>query len=149
MRGIHRWPVNSMHKGPVTRKMFPFDDVIMLQYTAIYGTPVRILYTAMDISSSTGYVTLNTIDWLTGTKTHQITTQQNMYQLWTHNKYPITHHYRRATGRIFWAIWRKYRKISRVHCTSSVALHVVDWQAPKHNKTIQNKTWPVSVTFGT
>ena len=29
--GIHRWPVNSPHKGPVTRKMLPFDDVIMLQ----------------------------------------------------------------------------------------------------------------------
>ena len=28
--GIHRWPVNSPHKRPVTRKMFPFDDVIML-----------------------------------------------------------------------------------------------------------------------
>ena len=27
--GIHRWPVNSSHKGPVLRKMFPFDDVIM------------------------------------------------------------------------------------------------------------------------
>ena len=29
MRGIHQWPVNSPHKGPVTRRMFPFDDVIM------------------------------------------------------------------------------------------------------------------------
>ena len=29
VRGIHRWPVNSPHKGPVTRIMFPFDDVIM------------------------------------------------------------------------------------------------------------------------
>ena len=28
--GIHRRPVNSPHKWPVTRKMFPFDDVIML-----------------------------------------------------------------------------------------------------------------------
>ena len=28
VRWIHRWPVNSPHKGPVTRKMFPFDDVI-------------------------------------------------------------------------------------------------------------------------
>ena len=27
--GIHRWPVNSPHKCIVTRKMFPFDDVIM------------------------------------------------------------------------------------------------------------------------
>ena len=30
VRGIHRWPVNSPHKGPVTRKMFPFDDVSMI-----------------------------------------------------------------------------------------------------------------------
>ena len=30
VRGIHRWSVNSPHKGPVTRKLFPFDDVIML-----------------------------------------------------------------------------------------------------------------------
>ena len=29
VRGIHRWPVNSPHKGPVTRKFFPFDDVIL------------------------------------------------------------------------------------------------------------------------
>ena len=27
--GIQWWPVNSPHKRPVTRKMFPFDDVIM------------------------------------------------------------------------------------------------------------------------
>ena len=29
VRGIHRWPVNSPLKGPVTRKIFPFDDAIM------------------------------------------------------------------------------------------------------------------------
>ena len=29
VRGIQRSPVNSPHKGPVTRKLFPFDDVIM------------------------------------------------------------------------------------------------------------------------
>ena len=29
VRGIHRWPVNSPHKGPVTRKMFPFHEIIM------------------------------------------------------------------------------------------------------------------------
>ena len=29
VRGIHRGPVNSTHKWPVTRKVFPFDDVIM------------------------------------------------------------------------------------------------------------------------
>ena len=31
MRGIHRGPVNSPHKRPVTRKMFPSDDVIMIK----------------------------------------------------------------------------------------------------------------------
>ena len=28
--GIHRWPVDSPHKWPVTGEMFPFDDVIMM-----------------------------------------------------------------------------------------------------------------------
>ena len=28
VRGIHRWLVNSPHKGPVTWKMFPFDDIM-------------------------------------------------------------------------------------------------------------------------
>ena len=29
---IHRWPANSPHEGPVTRKMLPFDDVIMAYF---------------------------------------------------------------------------------------------------------------------
>ena len=32
VREIHRGPVNFPHKWPVTRKMFPFDDVIMLLF---------------------------------------------------------------------------------------------------------------------
>ena len=36
VRGSHRGPVNSPHKWPVTRKMFPFDDVIM-RYTEAYN----------------------------------------------------------------------------------------------------------------
>ena len=34
VRGIHRWPVNSPGKGPVTRKMFPFDYVVMVQFSS-------------------------------------------------------------------------------------------------------------------
>ena len=30
LRGIHRSPVDSPLKGPVTRKIFPFDDVFMV-----------------------------------------------------------------------------------------------------------------------
>ena len=33
VRGIHPGPVNSPHKWPVTREMFPFDDVIMVTVT--------------------------------------------------------------------------------------------------------------------
>ena len=29
VRGIHRWPVDSPHKGPIMQETFPFDDVIM------------------------------------------------------------------------------------------------------------------------
>ena len=35
MWGIQRGPVNSPRKWPVTRKMFPFDDVIMCRF---YGS---------------------------------------------------------------------------------------------------------------
>ena len=39
VRGIHRGPVNSPHKWPVTRKMFPFDDVIMLAQIMTWWLP--------------------------------------------------------------------------------------------------------------
>ena len=29
VQGIHLRPVNSLHKWPVTRKVFPFDDVVI------------------------------------------------------------------------------------------------------------------------
>ena len=31
VRVIHQWSVNSPHKWPVTRKLFPFDDVFMVR----------------------------------------------------------------------------------------------------------------------
>ena len=41
VRGIHRGPVNSPHKRPVTRKMFPFDDAIMASPTNRHGARQR------------------------------------------------------------------------------------------------------------
>ena len=35
VRGIHRGPMNSPHKGPVTRKMFPFDGVIKRSFDSL------------------------------------------------------------------------------------------------------------------
>ena len=45
VRGIHRWPVNSPHKWPVTRKMFPFDDVIVNEdiFVSVVGSPYPVV----------------------------------------------------------------------------------------------------------
>ena len=37
VRGIHRWPVNFPHKGPVSREKLPFDDVIMANLIFNWG----------------------------------------------------------------------------------------------------------------
>ena len=55
--GIHRRPVNSPHKWPVTRKMFPFDDVIM----------------SITVTSMPNHLTMihpSITDWLGWTKWH-------------------------------------------------------------------------------
>ena len=39
--GIHRGPVNSPHKWPVTRKMFPFHDVIMMTLRGVFRFEVQ------------------------------------------------------------------------------------------------------------
>ena len=58
VRGVHRWPVDSPHKWPVMRKMFPFDDVIMsglaLYVPVLYrnGTQTR---SYLSISTALGH----------------------------------------------------------------------------------------------
>ena len=45
VRGIHRWPVNSAHKWPVTRKIFPFHGVITaIQIRMIIFIPCVIVF---------------------------------------------------------------------------------------------------------
>ena len=51
VRGIHRRPVNSPHKGPVTRKMFPFDDVIMSVFLSTLPTHVTLTLSPFSIFS--------------------------------------------------------------------------------------------------
>ena len=40
VRGIHRGPVNSPHKWPVMRKMFPFDDIILVDIWTTLPAPI-------------------------------------------------------------------------------------------------------------
>ena len=61
LRGIHRWLVNSPHKGPVTRKMFPFNDVIKSIREAVRGAVLSIaqvtsLYTEQPMKYAHGFV---------------------------------------------------------------------------------------------
>ena len=44
VQGIHRGPVNSPHKWPVTRKMFPFHDVIMYLVMSIHDVHFQIVW---------------------------------------------------------------------------------------------------------
>ena len=45
VKGLHRGPMNSPHKWPVTRKMFPFDDVIMGFQLAVLSCEFLVGYT--------------------------------------------------------------------------------------------------------
>ena len=55
VRGIHRWPVDSPHKRPVTRKMFPFDDVFM-QWHSFVAVPMHIQPEIRIVSSGVRYL---------------------------------------------------------------------------------------------
>ena len=70
VRGIHRWPVNSPHKWPITRKMFPFDDVIMCTVAAnsLYSHERIVLvltYPPLDKMAAYSQTTfLNAFSWM-------------------------------------------------------------------------------------
>ena len=49
VQGIHRGPVDSPHKWPVTRKIFPFDDVIMFTPTMNYCDEFRLAWNKWEI----------------------------------------------------------------------------------------------------
>ena len=53
VRKIHRLPMNSPHKGPVTRKMFLFDDVIMLSEKN--GNIIFYIFLVLNISPRKNY----------------------------------------------------------------------------------------------
>ena len=56
-------PVNSPHKGPVTRKMFPFDDVIMWGKPRVAGPGMGIIYVLFDISKSKQRIRQSSCMW--------------------------------------------------------------------------------------
>ena len=63
VRGIHRWLVNSPHKGAVTRKMFPFDDIIMLEIHHCQHIVSQISSGILNISTCRAYCELGLAHW--------------------------------------------------------------------------------------
>ena len=56
--GIHRGPVNSPHKWPETRKMFPFDDVIMHKGLPFQMTSSITIPSQVNVDASPRTITL-------------------------------------------------------------------------------------------
>ena len=102
VRGIHRSPVNSPHKRPVTRKMFPFDDVIMHIWTGGTKTQLPVLVIVFNRCpfsplGKTAALTNTAYDWLDGTIGHSSHSRHNFFRkakTWELNNIFIT------TGRI-------------------------------------------------
>ena len=63
VRGSHREPANFPHKWPVTRKMFPFDDVIMRYWPS---GKVTLILTLVQAMSGCHHVTIHYLSqwWL-------------------------------------------------------------------------------------
>ena len=64
--GIHRWPVNSPHKWPVTRKMFPFEWELVLSTVtnskSVLGS-IRDLFSALYFLSLSLRLYLEILGW--------------------------------------------------------------------------------------
>ena len=83
--GIHRWPVNSPHKRPVMRKVFPFDNVIMYLLIHITHFICGTSFFIVSIVPNQGGGTITTETVLTRTGSRNGYTTQTI-QVGTHSK---------------------------------------------------------------
>ena len=107
VRGIHRSPVNSPHKGPVTRKILPFDDVIMLSLCLQVlvtgpdiGVPVPQHITMLYHQKAHWWLLNMIIDKLVFGKTDDPVS--SLLTLWRHSKWPTKF---REISRQFECFW--------------------------------------------
>ena len=79
--GIHRWPVNSLHKWPVTRKMFPFDEGIMNTLGVDQCFPAQMVSNAEDVFIWWRHY--NRYQWLHVVRTI-MSTHSSWHAVWSH-----------------------------------------------------------------
>ena len=101
VRGIHRWPVNSSHKGQVTRKMFPFDDVILMmtQFNDASMCNGKITVVIADhLGNSKNTATSHSV---IGTKISKLDRMQNLYN---HDYTNVTLDDNTVNWKIYWKL---------------------------------------------
>ena len=109
VRGTHRWEVNFPHKAPVTRKMFPFDDIIMGDRMFCLFLGFFYIRTSTTSAVGTKYAFLETCSWLLSDKTriHSYTKQAQKPQITRLNFFKLK-------------IWKVYcDRVLRNACTYS------------------------------
>ena len=87
VRGIHRGPLNSPHKWPVMRKMFPFDDLIMKLYDLCSVFVTALLYRTLCYNRDhSGY---GFGHWDKALHSNTLSHWLNSYPCWRAMVYPI------------------------------------------------------------
>ena len=95
---IHRWAMNSPHKGPVTRKMFPFDDVIIK--CPIPHKNLKTTYQNLSMgqhewklncvkTSLRKTIMLHCTSCMTQTRSNEIKRRSSKYSHWTPHRGPV------------------------------------------------------------
>ena len=147
MRGIHRGPVNSSHKWPVTQKMFPFDDVILSSFqvplfvvlvclfmmlliigVSLYTDPV--LMGGGLILFLLGIPLYYLKQYLVGNGALQGTGKMVQYALGDHHRY-LTEYSINLMGITYtwcsywYRYWNSNHWISTVRCLSRLSIHII------------------------
>ena len=87
MRGIHR--VNSPYKWPVTRKKFPFDDVIMLR--SIFTVRLPSAFCRLTLSNSISFIKILVIDYNIGSDGWCLVLNRRQAIIWTNDSLSYRH----------------------------------------------------------
>ena len=128
VRGIHRGPVNSPHIWPVTRKMSPFDDVIMsMSLSPATGNTctVKCLYNACHYNTNAS-LTLSIIGSQTMPTCPSSRGSAHGQKVWNHRG--LIGHIGNDTP-LFPYNWNK-TKVSHLLVMSIQLIH--DWSSIKH-----------------
>ena len=122
VRGIHRWPVNSLHKGPVMQKMFPFHNVIMLLQPALPSKLVLACVQDFFAFTMCWFETILSSPCAQQRKLKVNTHEPNVNWNDTQIKHSQTHHVHNINTKVKFVLKHNVSSTSKTH-SESVTLH--------------------------